>query len=138
MEPLSALGWLVIFIILVVILYRYGTQSARNLEAVFPGLDGPKPWPFIGNMPGMINAKMQLHLFLEMNIKKYGRLYSMTFAGLPSLITTDPQMIKEICVKQFDCFHDRPVSVLPPIADIFTRIFSIVTQRFHSHTRCRK
>jgi len=112
MEPISALVYIVLFVIVAVGLYRYGTGSGRQLQAAFPGLPGPKPLPFLGNIVDMVKAKGQLHWYFDMNFEKYGRLYSMSFVGLPSIVTTDPEMIKEILVKRFDCFHDRPVSLV--------------------------
>lgn len=109
MDPLSAIGYIAIFIISVVCLYYLGTRSARKLEETFPGLPGPKPWPFISHMPAILKVKGQLHLFLEEEKKKHGRLYSMTFGGSPALVVSDPEMIKDILVKRFDCFHDRSV-----------------------------
>lgn len=108
MEPLC---YIALFAAVVAILYYYGTKGARKLEAAFPGLPGPKPWPFIGNIPDFLKMKGQLHLYFDMNFKKYGRLYAMSFVGAPTLVTTDPEMIKETLVKQFECFHDRPVSL---------------------------
>ena len=89
-----------------------GTRDARKLESFFPGLPGPKPWAFIGNLPDLIKCKGQLHLYFEEKTKEYGRLFSLSFGGTPALCVSDPEMIKDILVKRFDFFQNRPVSLV--------------------------
>lgn len=100
----------VLAVIIVAFLYYYGTRNARKLEANFPGLPGPKPLPFVDNLFDFVKVNGQIHLLLEDYSRKYGRLYSMILAGSTSIVVSDPEMLKDIFVKRFDCFHDRPVS----------------------------
>ena len=106
------LEYLVIAVATLCFLYYLGTRSARQLEQFFPGFPGPKPWAFIGNTLDFIKTKAQLHLYFDEKVKEYGRLFSISSRGLPALVVSDPEMIKDILVKRFDCFQDRPVSVL--------------------------
>jgi len=78
------------------------------IEATFPGIPGPRPWPFLGNVPGLIQDKGQLHLYLDSQCRKYGSLFSMTFFNNPVLVVSDPKIIKEVLVKNFDSLNNRP------------------------------
>jgi hypothetical protein len=93
------------------VLYWYGARKARLLEATFPGMPGPKPLPFINNVLDLITAKGQIHLHFDRYYKKYGKLFSVNFFGSPGLVISDPEMIKDVLVKNFENFHDRPVSI---------------------------
>jgi len=94
--------------LIVVILYWYGTKTRRMIEAAFPGIPGSRPWPFLGNIPGFLLDKGQIHLYLDKYYRKYGGLFSMTFFSHPVLAISDPKMIKDVLVKHFDCFSIGP------------------------------
>ena len=91
-------------------LYRRGTRNARRLQAAFGDLPGPKPWPFIGNLPESIKFAGKRHLQFDNYCKKYGKLFTKFSIRNVSLVVADPEMIKQILVKEFDAFHDRTVS----------------------------
>ena len=74
------------------------------------GLKGPKPSLFIGNTPELARNNWQLHLMLENLCRKYGRVFGMYLGSAPAVIVTDPDMVKQILVKDFHKFHDRQVS----------------------------
>lgn len=94
------------------ILYIWGIapfRRSRVLEAV-GDLPGPTPLPFFGNLLDLIKLKGQIHLYIDGYYKKYGRLFTMFFlTKRPSLVISDPEMTKDILVKEFQSFHDRPV-----------------------------
>ncbi|KAJ8304350.1 hypothetical protein KUTeg_017933 [Tegillarca granosa] len=79
--------------------------------SVLRGIPGPKPLPFLGILPEMI--KKGFHgLDIELR-EKYGRVVGEntrgTYVGhFPSILVSDPDMIKEIWVKDFQHFSDRP------------------------------
>ena len=99
----------------------WATNPKRTLNARFPGLPGPKPLPIIGGLLDSIKVKGQLHLLFDAYCKKYGKIFSMvSFTGDPGLVVTDPEAIKQIMVKDFTSFHDRPVSTVSiRINDLF-------------------
>lgn len=39
--------------------------------------------------------------------KKYGKLYGSYFGKIPIIVVSDPDMVKEIAIKQFWAFSDR-------------------------------
>jgi len=71
------------------------------------GIPGPTPVPFLGNAGRtLFNPNIVPKLHLEW-YKKYGKVYGMYFFRLPFLMVGDPDMIKEILIKEFPKFHDR-------------------------------
>ena len=44
---------------------------------------------------------------------KYGRVYKMCLGRSPSIVVTDPEIIKQITVKEFWKFPNRPLFVKP-------------------------
>lgn len=104
--PTIIVGSVIVFII-----YRLSTRQSRKLEKTFPNIDGPKPWPLIGDLPSVIQAKGQIHLLFDGYYRQYGRLFKADFFGQTGLVISEPGMLREILVKRFDCFYNRPVSI---------------------------
>ena len=105
--------WLTVFIgaAVAVFLYWKATSRRRALEAAYPDLPMVKPLPFLGNLLDSIRAKGQFHLQFAEYHRKYGKLFSFySFTGKPALVVSDSEMVKQIMVKEFSSFHDRPVS----------------------------
>ncbi|XP_020903634.1 cytochrome P450 3A11, partial [Exaiptasia diaphana] len=129
--------------VVLIFVYWYGTRSRSRLEKTFPGIPGPKQWPFIGSLPDVIRSGGQMHLQFDNDYKKFGKVYRTMFFGSPSLVVSDPAMIKDIFVKYFDCFHDRPSLASTPepfdkgLFDVkgekWKRIRTIASPSFSSH-----
>ncbi|XP_020621676.1 cytochrome P450 3A2-like [Orbicella faveolata] len=94
-------------------LLHFGTKHSRQLKP-YSHIPGPKPWPFINNLPDSIKSKGQVHELFDRYYKKYGKLF--VTSGVTVFIgVADPEMIKQILVKDFDSFTDRPILVeFPP------------------------
>ena len=92
------------------LLYFFGTRETRKLKAAFGDMPGPKPWPFLGGMPDAIKFKGQMHLLIDHYYKEYGRQFPFSFFGMCTLNVADPEMVRQVLVKDFDSFHDRVVS----------------------------
>jgi len=86
---------------------------------------GPKPLPVLGHLLDTIKHKGQLHLQVHEYFLKYGKVFAMSsFLGkIPNLVIADPEMLKDIFVKEFDSFRDRPLILKPPepLASMLTR-----------------
>ena len=74
-------------------------------------ISGPKPLPFVGHLFDLAKHKYNYHLLLDTYYKKYGRVFKMYFQAKPTIVVSDPDMIKQILVKDFSKFHDRQVSL---------------------------
>ncbi|KAH3871556.1 cytochrome P450 3A41-like [Dreissena polymorpha] len=90
-----------ILAMLIVHLYRHFTQLRRN------GIPGPTPWPLVGNLLQMFYRGV--NKTDEEWFQKYGKVYGCYFGYQPQVVTCDPELIKNVLVKDFHNFTDRPV-----------------------------
>ncbi|KAL9988756.1 hypothetical protein ACROYT_G003239 [Oculina patagonica] len=107
-EPLLE-HWQTILIASVILLavYYYGIVPYQALRAACP--TGPTPLPLIGHLHDTIKHKGKIHLQIDEYYKKYGHVFSMfMFGSKPCIVISDPEMIKDILVKEFTSFSDRP------------------------------
>ena len=96
--------------IVLIVLLHFGTKHSRLLRP-YSHLPGPRPWPFLNRLPGLLKVRGEFHLEFEEYYKKYGKLFVLSTDGVAFGIS-DPEMIKQILVKDFDSFTDRVVSFL--------------------------
>ncbi|XP_072168373.1 cytochrome P450 3A29-like [Diadema setosum] len=74
------------------------------------GIPGPGALPFLGNI--ITIGKKGFHFaFLEFN-EKYGKVFGVFMFGQPVIVTSDPEMVREIAVKSFSNFINHPSSAL--------------------------
>ncbi|EDO38297.1 predicted protein, partial [Nematostella vectensis] len=71
---------------------------------------GPNHLPFIGNLMDSIKHGGDLRLQFIEYTRKFGRVYGLIFFGTPTFVINDPDILKEVLVKEFHKFHDRAVS----------------------------
>lgn len=102
------LGSVVAFLSL---LYWCGTYRFSVLKKL--SVPGPKPWPFLGNI---LEFKKYggLHGMLFENVKRYGKIFAVCIGRKPVLVIADPEVAKQILVKDFSSFRNRSDSVDPP------------------------
>lgn len=99
--PLSASLLLVLSLLGFSIYQAYCVIPARPLPSV----------SFLRLLVDSIKFKGQSHLQFDEYYRKYGRNFSTIFFGKLSVVmVNEPAMLKEIFVKEFQNFHDRPVS----------------------------
>ncbi|XP_041355353.1 cytochrome P450 3A15-like [Gigantopelta aegis] len=72
------------------------------------GINGPKPKILFGNATDFKN-RFPLDVFQEWT-KQYGKVFGYYEGLRPSIVVSDPEIIKEILVKQFDKFYIRPLT----------------------------
>ena len=110
-EVLQAFSqWQTILIASAFLLFVYVCTYYRTVKTWYGDVPGPTPWPLVGLLPDVLRFKGQMHLQIDEYYRKYGRVYQAAIFGrIPSLIIADPEMLKDIFVKEFDCFSDRPV-----------------------------
>ncbi|KAL9963555.1 hypothetical protein ACROYT_G027074 [Oculina patagonica] len=112
--------------ILLLIVYVFGFVTFyRSMKTRYGDVPGPTPLPIFGNLLDMIRHKGQMHLQMDEYYRKYGKVFTVAIFGkTPSLSVADPDMLKDIFVKEFDCFSDRPdfgIKAPEPFNSMMTR-----------------
>ncbi|XGW28067.1 hypothetical protein V3C99_008127 [Haemonchus contortus] len=91
-----------IFVVLAGLLIRHLAESKTYW--VKRGIPGPKPSIFTGNT---IDYEDGLHKLDEKWIAEYGNTYGMFLMSSPELVSSDLDILRQVLVKNFDCFMDR-------------------------------
>ncbi|KAL9967756.1 hypothetical protein ACROYT_G026048 [Oculina patagonica] len=93
-----------LLLLVVLFLYWYGTRGFADLKKL--NVPGPKPVPFLGNF---LEARKYgaLHLMSLDYLKNYGKVFTICLGGKPSLVVADPELVKQIMVKDFPNFRNR-------------------------------
>ena len=96
---------LIISIILIglSLFYFYLTRNRGHLEQTH--LPMVKPFLCFGSPPFMMH-KIHYHKWYQQKFKQLGRTFAKYDGQGPIIATIDPEMVKEITVKQFDSFTD--------------------------------
>ncbi|KAM7331603.1 hypothetical protein ACRRTK_008311 [Alexandromys fortis] len=94
-SALSLETWVLLAISLM-LLYLLGTQNHDIFKK--QGIPGPKPLPFLGTL---LNYYKGIWKFDVESYKKYGKIWGLFDGPTPMLFITDPDMIKNVLVKQF-------------------------------------
>ncbi|CAG2165916.1 unnamed protein product [Oppiella nova] len=132
--------WCLIGLIVAVIAYYY--ISWRNAFSYWTDrhICGPKPIPIFGNA---LSSALTPQPFVELQwYKKYGKLFGKFNMGKPCLTVADPELIKQILVKDFHSFRNRPIrptshilnakSMFRAWDDVWKRVRAIASPTFTS------
>uniref|UniRef100_A0A8C1QGI9 Thromboxane-A synthase n=1 Tax=Cyprinus carpio TaxID=7962 RepID=A0A8C1QGI9_CYPCA len=110
--------------------YRYSISPFSVLERC--GIKHPKPSPFFGNL--MMFRDVRPFVFFIMKHKTH----SYYIGRRPIVIIADPDMLRQVMVKEFNKFPNRMVSITKPMSDSlimlkgeqWKRVRSILTPTF--------
>ena len=103
-ELFSTILWIICLSLPIIFIYWRGVASFSPLEHL--PIPGPRRWPYLGNLPDVIKFG-GMHNMLWEYFQRYGRVYKMGFGRRPTIVVTDPEMIKEITIKDFPKFQNR-------------------------------
>ena len=96
--------WTLFLGCLLSLIYWRGVASFSVLKNL--PLPGPAPWPYVGNLPDIFKYE-GMHNMLWEYTKTYGRVFKMAFGRRPTVVITDPDMIKQVTIKEFPKFQNR-------------------------------
>lgn len=71
-------------------------------------VNGPTPLPFIGNLKELL-MRDRYELDTEWR-KKFGKIYGLFQGSTPMLAIGDPELLLQICIKDFDAFPNHHMS----------------------------
>jgi len=83
-------------------IYLYGIWPYRRLRHI----PGPEPEPFLGHLPQ--HLELGLPDFYRKVAKQYGKVAKVFMGRTPVVIVSDPELTKQVGMKLFKSFHDRP------------------------------
>lgn len=95
--------WLVVTTGVVFLIYKYCVWHFGVFKRL--GIKGPTPYPAVGTMGPMMKVGLMKH---DLELKKeYGSVVGTFMGRLPNLMIYDPEMLKQILVKDFSNFSNR-------------------------------
>ncbi|XP_013190663.1 cytochrome P450 6B7-like [Amyelois transitella] len=129
---------IVFFIIIVLVLYWYGTRTFHYWKE--KGVKHDEPLPFLGNNFKQFIQKASIGMMANEMYKKYPEEKVVGFyrATAPELIIRDPEIAKRILVSDFSSFHARGLNphrtvVEPLLQNLFFGegdLWRLLRQRF--------
>ena len=113
MEFITLLLIIFLFAILFLV-YKYlqtirDANIIRNLGLKGKNLCDQLPFTFVFDFA---RCQWQPYLLADYYYKKYGRVHGGFLVSQPALTVGDPEILKQILVKDFAKFHDRFVGIL--------------------------
>ncbi|XP_012945993.1 cytochrome P450 3A16 [Aplysia californica] len=106
MMELSVLSWALLSLVLLLVVYVFYMSSSLRLFRKL-GVPGPAPWPIIGNFH--LELKHGISNYHRQAYQKYKseRVYGLYRGKQPFMVICDLDVIRDICVKNFDHFVNR-------------------------------
>ncbi|XP_077266102.1 cytochrome P450 6k1-like isoform X1 [Temnothorax americanus] len=85
-----------------------------------------------GNITNFITGKQQIGVFLQNSYMKYKehRAIGMYAFFKPYLMIADPDLIREVLIKNFSSFHDRGINFNPKLNPLFENVFCVNGKRW--------
>ena len=103
--------YITIISIICYLIYWYAYARFQLFKKL--GIPGPKPQLFFGNTKQIDNDYPgKLHIYIDKNLQHYNGTFGFYYYGQPRLVSTDPDILKEVLVKQFEKFQDRKVCLI--------------------------
>ena len=127
------MGLIEIFCISVVIfllLYYYCTSTFDFWT--IRGVRGPKPLPFLGNLKDVFFARLSFGNYLKI---AYDEFKNEPMVGIfarrtPFLLLRDPDLIKDILIKDFRKFADRGIKIHEKVEPLTQHLFNLEHARW--------
>lgn len=102
------MAWLYVVAALVFGVVFYGFNLRNRWR--YRHIPGPAPTWLLGNMREV--GKEGLHNLLPQWAETYGPVYKFFFGRFPFVVINDPELVRQVCVKNFMQFHDRQYNLI--------------------------
>ncbi|KAF2887244.1 hypothetical protein ILUMI_18929 [Ignelater luminosus] len=114
--------WIAIFAILAYFIYKSVIKPMSYWKE--RNIIYSKPWPILGSMSAFLTrTKSLMELFKDLYNEFPDRRYNGIFGfRQPQLLLRDPELIKQITIKDFDYFMDRTNQISEQVDPIFSKI----------------
>ncbi|OAD56572.1 putative cytochrome P450 6a14 [Eufriesea mexicana] len=115
---------------LLVLLYYYSKSKLEYWHK--RDIKGPKPLPFVGNFKDIFLGKASVNDCFE---EAYYNFRNEKVVGLyvghtPLLVLRDPEIIKNVLIKDFSIFADRTFHSLPSVEPLNEHLFILDSERW--------
>nr|CAD2190429.1 unnamed protein product [Meloidogyne enterolobii] len=102
---------LILLLITISSLFLFLTAKRKSNYWKNRGIPGPEPVPIKGNIDLIFGKKNPLLLQLFNWSKKYGRIYGIKHGWNNVLVVSEPKLVKELLIENFEYFHGRFVNL---------------------------
>ncbi|KAL2728642.1 putative cytochrome P450 6a17 [Vespula squamosa] len=115
---------------IIVLLYYYLTSTFHYWKV--RGVKGPPPIPLFGNLKDVVFHKMTMTEYLSnvYNSYKDERYIGLFYRSKPILLMKDPQLIKDVLIKDFSNFPQRDTNVTEKVDPLSQNLFFLEALRW--------
>ncbi|XP_033229661.1 uncharacterized protein LOC117181207 [Belonocnema kinseyi] len=120
------------YIKVAMLFFLYYWSSTAHDFWIIRGVQGPKPLPFIGNFKDLILNRYFIGDFAK-NIYdafKNERMIGIFDRTRPILILRDPELIKDVLIKDFNKFSDRGITIHEQVDVLSPHLFNLEPKRW--------
>lgn len=127
---------LCIIVAIIIFLYHYSTSTFNFWKK--QGVNGPVPLPFVGNFKDFMLSRISVGDFAK---QVYDEFESEKLIGFyarrkPILLLRDPNLIKEVLIKDFNKFADRGLTFHEKVDILSPNLFMIESKRWRPLRKC--
>ncbi|KAI8507021.1 Thromboxane-A synthase [Branchiostoma belcheri] len=102
--PGCSLTW-ILAALLPILIYLYHNRQLSVFKKM--GVPAPRQWPIVGDFFGQLKRGLWAPDYQVEMMRQYGKVYGVFSGSSPILIVSDPEMLREIFIKQFHNFSRR-------------------------------
>ncbi|XP_020287841.1 cytochrome P450 6B2-like [Pseudomyrmex gracilis] len=120
----------VIAVIFLTVFYYFCTQTFDFWK--LRGVRGPKPIPIFGNMKDVLLVKISMREYMAELYRTYKDepLIGIYARRTPILIVKDPDLIKDVLIKDFTVFAERGVNFDEKVQPLSPHLFNLESKRW--------
>lgn len=118
------------FAVLFLACYYYFTSTFNFWHS--RGIPGPEPVPLYGNLRDIMFGKMSVGSFVKQEYDKYSDqpMFGIFASRTPILVVNDPDLIKEILIKNFSSFANRGIRIFEKVEPLSPNLVNLEAARW--------